>query len=189
MPYEPDPGKGAPEPQRLAFQANREVRHTVIRVITAHLKKDKDDPASWQGLDLDFTSVVFDGGDFSGARFSGGEVYFNLAQFSGGLVVFSNAKFTGGTVDFGYAQFNGSRVDFYDARFSGCGVQFTFAEFNGGKVDFSAAQFSGSTVSFVVALFKGGIIDFSDARDWSVPPKFPWTDTQPPSVKLPPGAA
>ena len=38
MPYEPDPGQDAPEPQRLAFQAVREVRHTVIRVITAHLK-------------------------------------------------------------------------------------------------------------------------------------------------------
>ena len=39
MPYEPDPGQDAPESQRLAFQAIREVRHTVIRVITAHLKK------------------------------------------------------------------------------------------------------------------------------------------------------
>jgi hypothetical protein len=29
MPYEPDPGQDAPEPQRLAFQAIREVRHTV----------------------------------------------------------------------------------------------------------------------------------------------------------------
>ena len=39
MPYEPDPGQDAPEPQRLDFQALREVRHTVIRVITAHLKR------------------------------------------------------------------------------------------------------------------------------------------------------
>jgi hypothetical protein len=37
MPYEPDPGQDAREPQRLAFQSSREVRHTVIRVITAHL--------------------------------------------------------------------------------------------------------------------------------------------------------
>ena len=41
MPYEPDPGEEAPEPERLAFRASREVRHTVIRVITAHLQKDK----------------------------------------------------------------------------------------------------------------------------------------------------
>jgi hypothetical protein len=30
----------APEKERLAFEADREVRHTVIRVITAHLKAD-----------------------------------------------------------------------------------------------------------------------------------------------------
>src|SRR5215471_19249920 len=33
MPYEPDPGGEAPLPERLAFRANREVRHTVIRII------------------------------------------------------------------------------------------------------------------------------------------------------------
>ena len=72
MPYEPDPGQDAPEPQRLAFRAIREVRHTVIRVITAHLKEDA--AVSWQGLNFDFTGVVFDGGDFSDAQFSGGTV-------------------------------------------------------------------------------------------------------------------
>src|SRR5215813_12119397 len=35
LPYEPDPGSDAPEPQRLAFRASQKVRHTVIRVITA----------------------------------------------------------------------------------------------------------------------------------------------------------
>ena len=47
MPYEPDPGQDAPEPERLAFRASREVRHTVIRVIVAHLKDDA--AVSWQG--------------------------------------------------------------------------------------------------------------------------------------------
>ena len=42
MPYEPDPGDEAPGPERLAFRASREVRHTVIRVITAHLQ-------AWRG--------------------------------------------------------------------------------------------------------------------------------------------
>jgi hypothetical protein len=40
MPYEPAPGKHAPAEQRLAFHAIREVRHTVVMVITAHLKED-----------------------------------------------------------------------------------------------------------------------------------------------------
>ena len=98
MPYEPDPGQDAPEPQRLAFQAIREVRHTVIRVITAHLKEGA--AVSWQGLDFDFTGVVFDGGDFRGAEFSGGTVHFTGAEFSGGTVSFDDAEFSGGEVDF-----------------------------------------------------------------------------------------
>src|SRR3984957_4657191 len=56
MPYAPDPGSDAPDPQQLAFQASREVRHTVIRVITSHLKEDA--AVSWEGLNFDFTGVV-----------------------------------------------------------------------------------------------------------------------------------
>src|SRR6516165_4724553 len=55
MPYDPDPGEGK---FRLVFLADREVRHTVIRVITAHLR-DGAGP-SWQGRNFDFTGVVFD---------------------------------------------------------------------------------------------------------------------------------
>src|SRR5215468_9609334 len=56
MPYEPDPGQDAPEQQRLAFQATREVRHTVIRVITAHLRKGA--AVSWKGLSFNFNGVI-----------------------------------------------------------------------------------------------------------------------------------
>jgi hypothetical protein len=94
MPYEPDPGADAAEPQRLAFQAIREARHAVIRVIAAHLKKEA--ATSWQGLNLDFTGVVFDGGDFREVQFSGGTVNFVNAQFSGSKVYFGHAQFTGG---------------------------------------------------------------------------------------------
>ena len=134
MPYEPDPGGDVPEPQQLAFRAAREVRHTVIRVITAHLRKDSK--KSWQGLNFDFTGVVFDGGDFS------------EAQFSGGLV------------DFSGAQFSVNRIGFNRAEFSGATVFFTGAQFSGGRVDFSRAQFSGGTVYFVQAQFSGGVVKF-----------------------------
>jgi hypothetical protein len=83
MPYESDPGPDASDQQRLAFEAAREVRHTVIRVITAHLQEQA--AVSWQGLNFDFTGVVFDGGDFAGAQFSGGTVWFRSARFSGGV--------------------------------------------------------------------------------------------------------
>ena len=158
MPYEPDPGQDAPEPQRLAFQAIREVRHTVIRVITAHLKKDA--AVSWQGLNFDFTGVVFDGGDFGLAQFSGGKVDFYRAQFSGGAVDFYRAQFSGGAVRFGFAQFSGGRVDFGGGEFSGGAVDFGCAEFSGGAVDFGGAEFSGGTVDFDGAQFSGGRVDF-----------------------------
>ena len=98
MPYEPDPGKDSPIPEQLAFQASRTVRHTVIRVITAHLQENAE--VSWQGSDFDFTGVVFDGGDFYGAHFSGGTIDFRGAQFPSGKVSFSFARFSGGMVDF-----------------------------------------------------------------------------------------
>jgi uncharacterized protein YjbI with pentapeptide repeats len=254
MPYEPDPGQDAPEPQRLAFQAAREVRHTVIRVITAHLKKDA--ATSWQGLHFDLTGVVFDGGDFrdaefsrgtisfSDARFSDGTVSFRRAEFSGAGLNFRGARFTGGMVDFSHARFSGGNVDFrgaqfsggmiifearfsggtvyfYDAQFSGSMINFRFAQFSGAGVDFISGRFSGGTIDFSHAIFSGGTVlfkragfsggmldftkaefsggmvdfdgaefsggevDFVNARDWSVPPAFPWTGTPPPGVKLP----
>src|SRR5215472_15488249 len=137
MPYEPDPGQDAPEPERLAFGASREVRHTVIRVITAHLKDDA--AVSWQDLNFDFTGVVFDGGDFRGARFSRGAISFDGARFSRGTVSFDGARFSRGTVSFGSAGFSGGTVSFNDAEFSGGTVSFNDAEFSGGRVSFIRA--------------------------------------------------
>jgi hypothetical protein len=160
LPYDPDPGGGRGA-ERAAYRADREVRHTAIRVITAHLKVAA--ATSWKGRNLDFTGAVFDGGDFSGAWFSGGRVSFVDAKFSRGWVSFDNTVFSGGTVDFRFAKFFG------DVR-----------------VAFVGARFSGGTVDFRVAEFSGGEVDFSKADDWSHPPTFPWTDTDtpPPGVKL-----
>ena len=110
LPYERDPGDEVSVARWLAFRASREVRHTVIRVITAHLRQGA--ATSWQGHDFDFTGVVFDGGDFSGAVFSGGQVSFHHTEFSGGLVSFGGAVFSGGQVDFVRAVFSGGQVDF-----------------------------------------------------------------------------
>ena len=164
MPYEPDPGQDAPEPQRLAFRGDREVRHTVIRVITAHLKKEKHDPKSWQGLDFDFTGVVFDGGDFSGAEFSGGTVIFSAARFSGDAVLFRRAEFSGGKVYFDRVQFSGRVLDFTGAEFSGGEIYFNAAEFSGYMVSFVGAQFSGSEIYFVGTQFSDGLSCFSEAH-------------------------
>jgi uncharacterized protein YjbI with pentapeptide repeats len=170
MPYESDPGESASISERLAFQASREVRHTIIRIITAHLKSEV--AVSWQGLNFDFTGVIFDGGDFRGAQFSAstvefgnasfsGTVGFSGARFSGGTVSFGNAGFSG-TVDFSRAEFSGGSVSFENAGFSGT-ADFSHAEFSGGKVSFVNAGFSG-TVGFGNAKFSGGLILFSRAR-------------------------
>jgi Pentapeptide repeats (9 copies) len=204
LPYEPNPGGDAAEKQ-LDFYGGREVRHTVIRVITAHLQDDA--AVSWQGLDFDFTGAVFDGSvDFTTARFSGGTVDFTHARFLD-KVDFSRAKFSGGRVDFIHAkfssgpnftsaEFSGGPVFFADAKFSDGGsfigaefsggtVDFTTAWFDDGTVSFASAEFSGSWVLFAAARFSGGTVDFANVRDWSVPPEFPWTGTPPPGVKLP----
>jgi len=174
MPYKPDPGDKASESDRLAFRASRVVRSTVIRVITARLGED---PAkSWQDLNFHFWGVVFDGGDFHGAKISGGtldfygakfpgaEVDFYSAEFSGGTVNFRNAKFSGGTVDFGGAQFSGGTISFDGAEFSGGTVDFRSVKFSGGTVDFSGAKFSGAEVDFSGAEFCGAEVRFGDAE-------------------------
>jgi Pentapeptide repeats (9 copies) len=212
MPYEPDPGEQATPSEWLAFRADREVRHTVIRIIAAHIREGA--AKSWQGLDFDFTGVVFDGGDFTHANFSGGEVDFTNAVFSSGNVDFGNAVFAGGKVNFLGAKFTGGTVGFDSAEFAGGLVWFDRAEFSGGTVDFSDAKFIsgyigfsyttfiGSTVRFDSAAFSGsrvdfigdladaklsdGTVDFSNPRDWRHPPAFPWTSGSPLSISTPP---
>ena len=129
VPYEPDPGEDAPTTERLAFRADREVRHTVIRVITAHLRDGA--VVSWQGLNFDFTGVVFDGGNFDGAEFSSGEVRFDGAKFSGGEVSFFRAKFSGATLYFNRCDFSGGSADFFEAEFSSGTVNLGEAEILG----------------------------------------------------------
>jgi uncharacterized protein YjbI with pentapeptide repeats len=118
MPYDPatsEPGE-------------REVRLTVIRLITAHLRAGQ---RSWRGRHLDFTGAVFDGGVFL------------LAEFFGGWVDFTGAKFSGGEIDFAGAVFaGGATVKFTGAKFSGATVDFTGAKFSGGSVDLSGAILS-----------------------------------------------
>jgi len=162
MPYQPDPGDKAHEQKRLAFRASREVRHTAIRVIAAHLKDGA--AVSWQGLNFDFTGVVFDGGSFGDANFSGGKVDFSGAEFADGRVDFVGAKFSGSTVSFNLAKFCGGEVGFGAATFSGGHVWFNRAEFSGSQVDFSRAKFSGSQVDFSSAHFSGGEVSFWSAQ-------------------------
>jgi uncharacterized protein YjbI with pentapeptide repeats len=163
MPYSQRPDDDAAEADRRAFQENREVRHTAIRVIGAHLRPDAK--VSWQGLNLDFSGVVFDGGDFNGAVFAGGLADFRRAVFSGWETDFGGAVFAGGKVDFGEAVFSGGEVSFVHARFgSDCCVSFEDAQFGGAEVRFVGAQFSEGEVSFIGAQVSDGEVSFESAQ-------------------------
>jgi uncharacterized protein YjbI with pentapeptide repeats len=163
MPYGPRPKGGISNDEYLAFGRNQEVRHTVISIISAHLRDDAR--ISWQGHDFDFTGVQFDGGNFSYARFSGGTVSFSDAGISGsGLGVnFRGAMFSGGAIDFSNARFTGGKVHFSGAEFTGGAVAFSWGSFSCETVDFSNAEFSGGTVTFD-AIFHEGTVDFSNAK-------------------------
>ncbi|MFG2867554.1 pentapeptide repeat-containing protein [Streptomyces sp. NPDC048338] len=155
-----------------AYLSLREVRHTVIRLVRDHLRLPSEHPHSWRGLHLDFTGVVFDGGDFSRAVFSSGTVDFTGAKFSSGRVDFIGAEFSGGMVDFTKAVFCGTKVDFYGAEFSGCVVNFSGAEFSGSMVNFSGAKFSAGGVGFTTAVFSRGMVNFSKAEFSGTPVSF-----------------
>ena len=164
LPYDPDPGDDAPPAERTAYRANREVRHTIIRLIGAHLRPGA--AVSWQGLNFDFTGVVFDGGAFTEARFPGGIVLFDGAVFSGGEVSFDGAVFSGGEVSFDGTEFSGGRVasrrrspEVPSSPPSSPAARSTYpeAKFSGGRVDFGGAEFSGGQVSFAGAEFFGHI--------------------------------
>ncbi|MFD0773648.1 pentapeptide repeat-containing protein [Streptomonospora algeriensis] len=194
MPYEPEPEglpEGATDEQSTdwqsrwqTFTAFREVRHSVIRIVANRLQRN----TRWQGKTYDFTGVVFDGGDFSGASFTGGQTIFSSAEFVGGLtrfdatkfiggrVSFEGANFSGGAVNFAFTEFSGSNVDFTNAdftkssikfmgaQFKGGYLDFTLSRFNGGKVDFSRTEYCGATMVFAYARFTEGVVDFSAVK-------------------------
>ncbi|MET9311007.1 pentapeptide repeat-containing protein [Kribbella sp. NPDC003505] len=179
LPYEPDTSEPRPQASvkrrraqvvaagKGARHGEREVRHTVIRLINQHLQPERDTPPKpppgWHRHYFDFTGSVFDGGDFGGAEFSGSSVSFRGARFSGGTVNFGDAAFIGGNIDFGGAEFFDGTVNFSGAWFAGAKVDFGGAGFSGGTVNF-AARFADGTVDFVGARFAGGTVDFGYAE-------------------------
>lgn len=147
----------------------REVRHTIIRLISAHLRVSEQEPDSWRGYDLDFTGVVFDGGDFSHVKFAMPRVSFEKARFCAGAVSLDGADFAGGQVSFDEAAFLGGRVSFLGCIFSGAKVSFSLAKFAGGMVHFNESNFSGGQINFYGTELTGALVsmhsvEFSGAR-------------------------
>lgn len=165
MPYETDTASVKHR------EGEREVRHTIIRVIRDHLQ-DPDSPTAWCGHDLDFTDTKFDGGRFDGAKFTGGMVSFIDAEFT---------TTTGRMVSFIGAEFTGGEVYFVGSEFTGGGVIFDYAEFTGGKVSFFNAKFTGAKVSFGNAKFTGGEVVFDDT-EFATGCNITWGPFEPPAA-------
>ncbi|RLK24945.1 pentapeptide repeat protein [Micromonospora sp. M71_S20] len=122
---EQGPGTAHPVEDAADPRQERQLRHTVVRLVRDNLHLPDDDPRTWRGHDFDFSGMVLDGGDFSGATFTGD-----------GRVTFADATITG-ALSFAGATFAGGTVSFDGARFAGGSISFAGATFNGGLVDLS----------------------------------------------------
>ncbi|WP_432920729.1 pentapeptide repeat-containing protein [Microbispora sp. CA-135349] len=203
--YIPDPPDALPE--RRAWHGERQLRHSITRIISARLREGAG--PSWQGHDFDFTGAVFDGGEFEDARFTAGRVSFRNAQFRSGVVSFRGTVFAGAVVSFQDARFadcmvsfegahvTAGAVNFDDAEFESGEVSFTDARFTGGALSFNAifcgclvaftgAAFRGSDITFAGARFRDGQVDLRDVADYRTPPLLDGQRTQ--DVFLPPGS-
>jgi Pentapeptide repeats (9 copies) len=145
--------------------SEREVRATIIRTITAHLRKDS--AISWSQHDFDFTGAALHDAMLRGARFSGKYTTFYKARFSGEYTNFVEARFSGkftsfykarfsGYTNFAEANFSGEYTIFNDATFSGAQTIFNRATFAGAQTTFDGATFSGADTSFEGSTFSGG---------------------------------
>jgi hypothetical protein len=185
MPYEPDPGSGAPTAERVSFARDREVRHAAIGVIREHLNPQIG-RTLWQECHFDFRGTVFDGGAFAyievpegctlnflDAKFVDGVTEFQGSKFTGGLANFYRVDFAGGDVNFFGAKFSGGHVSFGESSFSSGTIDFRTVDTNAGTtetssfsadVTFSDCHFTGAEVLFNRAEFPVGRVSFDGAE-------------------------
>lgn len=78
---------------RQGYEAFREVRFAVIRVIGDRLR---DEHSSWHGHRFDLSNVVFDGGGLRGVHLIGGKLIFDRSVFAGGEMDFRGPGRRGG---------------------------------------------------------------------------------------------
>jgi hypothetical protein len=112
LPYTGDPGPGQPSTivnehtwpagsgagrEILTYNiraGEREIRQSIVRVITAHLQGNA--PTSWSDKNFDFSGALLERAEFGGAIFSGLETSFVDVTFSGEWTTFDAATFPAG---------------------------------------------------------------------------------------------
>src|SRR5690606_37162422 len=98
-----------------AWRARREVRHTILRTIAAHLRPDGS-TTNWQGHHFDLRGITLDLDlNLQGAQFpENTDLDLGNAVFSSGCVDFHRAKFSDGLVNFDEAEFIRGLIDFHE---------------------------------------------------------------------------
>lgn len=153
-------------------QNDRQVRETIVRVITEHLRTSAE--VSWSACDFDFSDAAFENADFRYTVFAGRNTRFSNAMFTGGRATsFEKAAFLGKRVTFRGAMFRGATTSFDQTRFSharvargergSTGTTFIDATF-GGPVSFDGAEFGGARTAFTRAKFAGERSGFANAK-------------------------
>ncbi|WP_226759140.1 hypothetical protein [Arthrobacter sp. SO3] len=158
---------------RYQYRLNdKEVRQTVLRIITAHLQLEARE--SWSACDFDFTGVYFEDADFFHAIFRGGTTSFARASLAGKESSFENTTFDSGFTDFSDATFTAQRTSFMLANFRNI-VAFDRATFGGKETLFNLTTFSGTSFSFRAVNFGKGTVSFVPLH-WTPAPKFDWDE-------------
>lgn len=155
------PAVNIEETRRQAVRQNdREVRDTIVRVLSQRLSGTAD--TSWSGNDFDLTGVLFEDAWFAGARFSGRHVWFDGAVFSGPSASFEDVEFNSEVVSFDGASFD-CDATFAGATFRARNASFDGATFSGKDTSFDAARFAGEYVSFRRVSFSSEQTSFGSA--------------------------
>ncbi|GAB2661851.1 hypothetical protein GCM10027088_45320 [Nocardia goodfellowii] len=181
LPYDPEQGgsgrtklvtktsgaDGDEQEEHTEYRQNdREVRQTIVRVITDHLRPTAEH--SWSANDFDFRTAHLEDANFSAATFSGTAQFYSVTFF--GPAWFGGATFSG-DARFKAATFSGT-AQFYGATFSSIAL-FERTRFSRGA-RFDGAVFSGPAI-FTKADFGNQTISFADPRQWGPPaPTFDW---------------
>jgi hypothetical protein len=158
------PATNIEEQRRQAIRQNDgELRKTIVRVITRHLRSNAD--TSWSANDFDFTDVLFELAPFAGTRFRGRYVSFDGATFGdNGDTEFDGAVFGSDSATFDGAKFESGYTSFEGARFKSRSTSFDAATFSGPVISFDGARFTGEYVTFQQAGFLGGDTTFAGAK-------------------------
>ncbi|MCA2219502.1 pentapeptide repeat-containing protein [Jidongwangia harbinensis] len=163
MPYEP-PHETRPENDTdvsayLAAKQEHEVRQTVIRLISSHLKGTSE--VTWQGLNFDFSGAAIDGADFSGVTLEGGSMTFDRATVFR-RTSFRKARFAGTKLSFRDMRVR-SALHFQGATFVSSETNFSHVCVDGGVLDLSDASIEAGKFVFLEANFESGNISFERA--------------------------